>query len=1020
MIVLIVESVPPSLRGELSKWLLEPQAGVFVGNVSGAVRDLLWEKACQEAGVGNCTLIQPAANEQGYIIRTWGETRRVVEEWEGLYLVRRPKPKEKLPITGDPPQDWNEYLHPYIWAKTARGVVLASDEPDYHPLACHMIDTAMVALQMWKKTLPAAIKEEMRSKLRLPDMESTGRWIAFFIGLHDLGKATPAFQRKWQEGWARLVKLGFVPSDSQETSPHHVLSTYLLIDLLNGLGLDRNISLWVAAVVGAHHGSFARNADLNSCKRLIGGSSWQTAQAQLLRLLAHVLRLDELEYPTGNLCRQNGFLLPLAGFCSVADWIASNHECFQYVGDTVILPYYVEHSEHLAAQALERLGWLDRPRDMQVQDFTELFQKVPNSLQYQVIEMAETLNGPSLVLLEYPMGGGKTEAALWLADYLACTAGQKGLYFALPTMATSNQMFGRVNSYLSERFPDTSINTMLLHGHASLNAEFEVLRKRGRHTEGFHIEEKKAEGLLVAEWFTYRKRGLLSPYGIGTIDQALLAVLQTPHFFVRLFGLAGKVVVLDEVHAYDSYMQALLAQLLTWLAACHTSVILLSATLPAHTRQALIDAYALGRGQTDVELPQIAYPRISVITESGCHSRHITGAPTRFIGLRLVPEEKTQTLGHDGSNSGVRWMQMLREQLQAGGCAAVILNTVGRAQEVYQGLKQYFSDEELYLLHARFPFDMRMERETAILGQFGPPDHADRPRRAVVVSTQILEQSLDLDFDLMVTDLAPIDLVLQRSGRLWRHQRSRPASCKEPTLWLLMPELDSEGAPIFDTGSARVYNEHTLFRSWLALRARESIEIPAEMDSLIESVYRPMDAPPDLPPHLQAVWRSSKQNLEEQIFDMQRKAKEQHIRGINEDVVSMPMKSLAEDAEELHPVLQALTRLGGVSVTVVCLYDDDGTLLTVGPKRERIVLRKPNQDEVRALLGSSLRISFAPYLVKRILALDPPAEWADSPHLRRCRLLTFDLNGNCLMPEIPLKLDEELGLYVLRKEDQSE
>ena len=1020
MIVLIVESVPPGLRGQLSKWLLEPQAGVFVGNVSGAVRDLLWEKACQEAGVGNCTLIQPAANEQGYIIRTWGETRRVVEEWEGLYLVRRPKPKEKLPITSDPPQDWNDYLHSYMWAKTARGVVLAPDEPDYHPLACHMIDTAMVALQMWKKVLPAAIKEEMRSGLQLPDLDSTGRWVAFFIGLHDLGKATPVFQCKWQEGWARLVKSGFIPADSQETSPHYVLSTYLLMDLLKEIGLDASIALWVAAVVGAHHGNFPESSELNQCKRLIGGSAWQTAQAQLVRLLAHVLRLDELDYPTGNLRRQNGFLLPLAGFCSVADWIASNHECFPYVGETAILPYYAEHAEHLAAQALELLGWLNRPQDMQVQDFTELFNRVPNSFQQQVQDIAETLSGPSLVLLEYPMGGGKTEAALWLADYLACTAGQKGLYFALPTMATSNQMFGRVNNYLSERFPDTSINTMLLHGHASLNAEFEVLRQRGRRPDAFHIEEKKAKGLQAAEWFTYRKRGLLSPYGIGTIDQALLAVLQTPHFFVRLFGLAGKVVVLDEVHAYDSYMQALLAQLLTWLAACHTSVVLLSATLPAHTRQALIDAYALGRGKVDVKLPQIAYPRLSVITASGSHSRHIAGAPTRAIDLKLVPQEELDVMGYSGSALGVKWMQLLREQLQAGGCAAVILNTVGRAQEVYQALKQYFSAEELWLLHARFPFDMRMERETAILEQFGPPGQADRPQRAVVVSTQILEQSLDLDFDLMVTDLAPIDLVMQRSGRLWRHQRSRPVSCKCPTLWVLMPELDSEGVPNFDAGSVHVYNEHTLFRSWLALRDKVSIEIPAEMDSLIEFVYQPMDAPPDLPSYLQTVWLSSQQKLEEQISDMQRKAKEQHIRAIDKDVVSTPMKHLAEEAEDQHPALQALTRLGGISVTVVCLYDDNGALRTVGPNPERIVLRKPNQDEVRALLGSSLRVSFAPHLVRRILTLDPPAEWGDSPHLRRCRLLTFDRNGNCLTPEIPLKLDEELGLYLLRKEDQIE
>lgn len=125
----------------------------------------------------------------------------------------------------------------------------------------------------------------------------------------------------------------------------------------------------------------------------------------------------------------------------------------------------------------------------------------------------------------------------------------------------------------------------------------------------------------------------------------------------------------------------------------------------------------------------------------------------------------------------------------------------------------------------------------------------------------------------------------------------------------------------------------------------------------------------------------------------------------------MPMKKLTEEGEEMHPALRALTRLGGPSVTVICLSDEAGDLYTVGPNRQQIVLRKPNQDELRSLLGCSLSISFAPDLVKRIFELEPPPEWGDSVHLRRCRLLTFDRGGDCLVPDLPLRLDQELGLY---------
>jgi len=1021
MVVLIVESAPPGLRGELSKWMLEPKAGVFVGTVSAAVRDLLWEKACQEVGDGGCTMVYKTNNEQGFAIRTWGDTTREVEDWEGLFLIRRPDPpSESAEAKFTPPSDWNDYLHPEIWAKSPFGVQLAEGEGSYHPLCCHMIDTAMVALRLWQYVLPRPLRSQICHQLGLQTEEEAGRWMAFFAGLHDLGKATPSFARLWPEGWRVLTSQKYLAASGSESKPHYVLSTFLLETLLEELGLPSVVAGPVAATVGGHHGHFPAARELRNADRYAGKGRWEEAQSHLVRLLAHVMGVDRLPLPRGDLWQANNLLVVLAGLTSVADWIASNRAYFPFAGGNVRLPAYPRRARWLAWIALHQLGWFHRPREMANRSFEELFDKVPNRLQKQVLAIAPRLNGPSLVLLEYPMGGGKTEAALYLADYLATTADQKGAYFALPTMATSNQMFGRVSQYLTNRFPGTTINAQLLHGHAALNAEFELLRAADRRVAGQRqahrrrgvqmagVGETSAATILAAEWFTYKKRGLLAPYGIGTIDQALLSVLQTKHFFVRLFGLAGKVVILDEVHAYDTYMQTLLARLLTWLAACGTSVVLLSATLPAHTRRSLLAAYAAGRGLSDPGEPAAAYPRITWVTDEEVSAVHIDGAAVRSVALRPHAQDDEA------------WMSALQDALQEGGCGAVIVNTVTRAQSVYRKLQAYFPAEELYLFHARYPFDDRMAREREVLARFGPGT-ADRPHRAVVVATQVIEQSLDLDFDLMVTDLAPVDLVFQRSGRLWRHHRQwRPPNLAEPTLWLLMPPVDEQGVPRFDPGSSRVYDPHTLLRSWLALSREEHLQIPDRLEALVEAVYRPADPPEDLPEPLQAFWRRSRSQLEEEEARDRQQARRRYIPDVNQDLLDMHMEDLEEEGES-HPALQALTRLGGISVTAICLVAEEGRLWAPGPRKREIRLEKrPDADDIRALLGRSISISFDPGLAKRILEQEPPETWEASAYLRRCRLLRFDPAGNCLTADLPLRLDPVLGLVKVSVGEEEE
>jgi len=1008
VVVLIVESAPPSLRGELSKWMLEPKAGVFVGNVSAAVRDLLYEKACREVEYGGVTMIYSTNNEQGYAIRSYGDTTRQIEEWEGLFLVRRPNLPEQAAAEGEErgPADWTAMLHPAIWAKTATkgkwGVTLREGEPSWHPLICHMVDVAMVALRLWQYIIPPVVKEQMQASLGLDSPDHAGRWIAYFAGLHDLGKASPHFAFKWAEGAERLQTEGFKPPGGRRAVPHGFVTAYRMREILHQLGIAKPNGVAIGRAVGAHHGLFPDPVTMDEVSESVGGARWRQAQDELAAVLAYILLVDTLPVPTGDFLSDSAFLIRLAGLTSVADWIGSNHDYFPFAGDGVRLPAYPRRARWQAMKALIDLGWFQRPERTEPLPFHELFDFLPNRLQSQVEAIAAQLDGPSLVLLEYPMGGGKTEAALYLANTLQATAGQQGFYVALPTMATSNQMFVRVSRYLSNRFPGRRINLQLLHGRADLNPSFQRLLRRGQalpETPQIEDESDPEANLLAAEWFTHKKQALLAPFGIGTVDQALLAALDIKHYFVRLFGLAGKVVVLDEVHAYDTYMQSLLGHLLTWLAACGSSVILLSATLPAGTRSELLAAFSRGLGRTYQEGgASAAYPRVTWISGSGTGCAHIGGTPGRTVLLKQLNPA-------DGD-----WMAALRERLESGGCAAVLCNTVGRAQEVFTALQAYFAPEELMLFHARYPFDDRMVREQMVLERFGK--HGDRPRRMACVATQVIEQSLDIDFDLMVSELAPVDLILQRSGRVWRHVRpDRPGHFSGPELWLLLPPVSPDGVPEFDRASIRVYDEHILLRSHLVLRDLPALLIPDEVEGLIEAVYQRTEPPEDLPPALAVRWRQTAERMFQGELRKRRQAAVREIPALDVQVIDYDPVGLADDDEAVHAAHQAMTRLGGPSVDVVCLFQKDGqAYLTPDASEPFDLSRRPDARGVQLLLGRSLRLSFNPTLVKQILDLPVPPEWEVTAHLRRHRLLLFSPDGSCLTAGLPLELHPVLGL----------
>jgi len=327
--------------------------------------------------------------------------------------------------------------------------------------------------------------------------------------------------------------------------------------------------------------------------------------------------------------------------------------------------------EPCAAAAITDLHWrLPVETGEGTRDFGAIvdFKFAPNPTQQAAIDRAADMHAPGLTIIESPMGEGKTEAALYLMEYAGRVLGAPGCYVALPTQATSNQMFSRVREFLERRFSGQTVTLQLLHGHSALSAELQaMLRDDPDEMVPDHIcdddprsdaHEREQAEVIAGEWFTARKRGLLAPFGVGTVDQALLAVLPTKHQFVRLGALAGKVVIFDEVHAYDAYMSIILECLLTWLAALGSPVLLLSATLPGARRDALLRAYARGL-HADLPAPIAAqpYPRISWVTaaEAGAAPIAASERSTRSLGVSFVDGAITPGGGDFALAGGLRF-----------------------------------------------------------------------------------------------------------------------------------------------------------------------------------------------------------------------------------------------------------------------------------------------------------------------------------------------------------------------------
>ena len=868
-----------------------------------------------------------------------------------------------------------EQCYPF-WAKSAPAT---STTCHGHALLSHLLDVAAVARVLLERFIPPPALQAFRAEV-----------LAALAGLHDYGKAIPGFQAKWRQGRARLETAGFSFRPPQAlTQDRHDLATAAL------LPREAHLAEALACILGGHHGYLVRLGERKHAATNRESPEWREARRALLSDYLAAQGLDESAVPDGEFLETRlDAALWLAGLVSVADWIGSNDAFFPYAGRPPPGPAYWQDAQERAARALQELGWRETVsllRD-EHEGTAALLSRMtgkalaPRPLQSAVEELLRGIAEPPLVLIEAPMGEGKTEAAFLAFLRLQRRFGLRGFYVGLPTQATGNAMFERAVRFL-QAFADqhdVQLDIQLAHAGAELVESYQALRG---------VYGEPGEHVAAASWFAKPKRALLSPSGVGTVDQALYAVLHVKHHFVRLWGLAQRVVILDEVHAYDVYTGGLIAHLLRWLKRMGCAVILLSATLPRAKRQELLAAWGVAENE------ETAYPRVLLAEGGRVASRALTAREQAPIALRALSESLEAIA------------ETARNLTAEGGCIAVIVNTVDRAQTLYSMLEDTVGDAaEVLLYHARFPADERQAIERTVLARFGK--ECERPERAILIATQVAEQSLDVDFDAMITDLAPVDLVLQRAGRLHRHPRQRPEAHREPVLYVA--GLAGEAPPdLTATRWKYVYQPYILLRSWQQLRKQSVIRLPQDIDSLVQAVY---DAAPADEGAEVATAQDQDAAYGQYLAEMQEMRQRMHNVALDADAPDLfALIDIPQAREAGEGGLEVVTRLGEESLAVVPLWVSEAGWRERPDAPPFDPQRPLERDRARAVYTRQLRVS-RKALIKTLKAQARPPAFAESPYLRDLWPLLLDAKGEANVGTLQVRLDARLGLVYTKEE----
>ncbi len=915
-----------------------------------------------------------------------------------------------------------------LWGKSAT----SGGRP--HLLVSHMLDAAAVGEILWDRYLPAGLRDRLDSIT-----EGHGRAsVALLCGAHDVGKATPLFVSQVPELARRVVDAGLEigTTSGRASAWHHATAGAAIIRVVGrAAGWNRDTTDWVWPLIAGHHGRFPSLGKTNHAEHPQdhGAGPWGAVQARLLGIIAKAAGFEDLRAMLFTGIPSRGDQLTLAGTIVMADWLASNQWAFEPIDDpeSVAMESARERAERGWKALNLHSGWTSAILSS-AEDVVHLrFGRPARGLQLAAQDVARAMPAPGVMIIEAPMGEGKTEAALAAAEILAGRFGCRGLFVGMPTQATSDPMFTRVREWSRPVAKDVPI--ALLHGKRLFNREWRDLADR---VHIAHVDEDGRSSVsdaasgqgdvqsVVSDWFLGRKRGLLAPFAIGTIDNLLLAGTRTPHVMLRHTGLAGKVVVLDEIHAASVYMAQFLTEVLRWLGSARVPVILLTATLPPALRDQLVVAHLEGglaaSGHEDpvasasaslAEAPPLDYPSVLGATVQDGRVTWSAQSSEPWRPSRPVTIESIPSFGPDGREIA----DLLTRELADGGCALVIRNTVASAQATYLSIAERFGEGEVELLHARLLAGERGRRTDQELNMLGPDAGPRRPWRHILVATQVAEQSFDVDVDILVTDLAPIDLLLQRVGRVHRHQRSdRPSRLVTPRVIVTGWRPDRHGPPEFPSGSRAIYRDHRLLRTAARVQAAigGSWDIPREVPSLVAAVYGSESLVP--PAWMLAAERAAD---EERAYERQLVAAAG--QGLLGGVGEISLQTLAGLHERGGKALgdddlavAGVVREGEQAAEVVLLrLNRNGDQVTLGGRPLTSGGRLTTRDDaIEEAVASLVRLPAQDEVTRAALELDTPRAWRDDPLLCRQRALVVDDDRRGTLGGTPFQYHERLGL----------
>jgi CRISPR-associated endonuclease/helicase Cas3 len=943
------------------------------------------------------------------------------------------------------------YWSKLLWAKTPNKY-RETDWPEcsWLPLYLHMSDSLEIAKYLWRHWVPVFTKRIIARNPKVAE-----KIFLFLASLHDVGKATPVFQMKSEELWSYVSGNGLnaraISSDAKNKVPHDIAGHAIVYKVLSAPPYDYSSdeAESFAVIIGGHHGIAPDSGlldDVPSYENHTGFKrrEWVEVQRELFSYAVELSGIDLNDIENRKLSVQAQVIL--TGLVIMADWIASDDSLF---------PYHLGHelprketSVVYAARAWEHIQF---PQHWQPDNIwekipvNEAFRQrfglppdaLPRPIQKAVVDILQKVGDPGIMVIEAPMGEGKTEAALIAAEIMASKLSLGGVFMALPTQATTDGIFPRINQWIST-LDDEEHTIYLAHGKARFNKEYmDLIDVFGNlniweDNEGAESDSEnelrsrnKHQGAIALDWLQGRKKGILSDFVVGTVDQVLMGALKRRHLALRHLGLANKVIIIDEVHSYDAYMSHYLEMELEWLGALGVPVIILSATLPSQKRAAIVDAYMktkrelkpdvvpleTGRGRK-IQLKWSearAYPLITYSDKTKISYEEIASSDRNTrVGIKFIDDSTLP--------------QIVEGCIEDGGCICILHNTIKRAQETAMQLSDYFDENDVELFHAHFLANDRYSKEDELRSKLGRG--GERPKIYIVVGTQVLEQSLDVDFDLLITDIAPIDLIIQRIGRLHRHKRNTRPKRLLNAMCMICGVTAIDDIPKFDSGAEAIYGRYLLEMTYARLMDREEINLPDDISDLVENVYGDIDD--IIPESWKADIAEARRAYGNRIDEKRKKAKPFRIQSITQiDTLTDWLNTSVSDSDA-HAEATVRDTSDSIEVVVVQKKDDGRLyLLPWAGKKEGIAgakiptERTPERALAYVIAGCTVnlpQILCTPYRINRVIseieksALPYIENWQDSYWLNGELVLILDEKFETEIAGFNLCYDKKWGL----------